>query len=132
MWQNLISPITTILGWGMTTLTEYIEHKRQLKLLERQAEIEAAKVEIANAANADAVAVEDAKKSWKDEITLAVIYVPFVGCFIPGAAPYIKQGFMIINTVVPNWFTALFTALCLSVMGARVMAKHILPRIKDK
>ncbi len=46
----------------------------------------------------------------KDEVMMFVILFPMVLCFIPGLAPYVKQGFEIMNESLPAYWEYAFYA----------------------
>lgn len=44
----------------------------------------------------------------KDEVMMAVVLSPMVACFIPGLAPYIKEGFQVMNDTLPAYWEYAF------------------------
>ena len=130
MWQSLIGPVTSVLSWATTSVTNYFEHKQKIKVLQQEAEIKRAERESASIADSDTQSVIDQKGTWKDEYIVLIVTLPVVGCFIPGLVPYIKTGFETLSTVVPEWYVSLYGVVVLSVMGARLFHRYVLPRIK--
>lgn len=127
----ILSAIAGVIPSIFSGIGEYFSHRMELKTLERQAEIEAAKLEVQQAGNADAEQVKDNKKSWKDEYVMMIVTLPIVACFIPPLQPYVAIGFKTLSTLVPEWYVGLYITVVLCVMGARTYMKYFkMPRNK--
>ena len=76
---------------------------------------------------------QDAEISWeqtalqnagiKDDVMMFVIVTPMVLCFIPGMAPYIRDGFTAIDQTVPAWWQAAFGATVAVSYGLKKFSK---------
>ena len=120
---TILAAIAGIIPGIFSAATDYVTYKREIKMLERQAEIEAAKAEVVAAGNADAEQVKDNKKSWKDEYVMLIVTLPIVGCFIPIAQPYVAEGFKMLATL-PEWYVGLYITVVLCILGARTYMKY--------
>lgn len=121
----LLAAILGIIPAVVSGVGEYFEHRAELKKLERMAEIEAAKIEVTQAGNADAEQIKDNKKSWKDEYIMLIVTLPVVACFIPGLEPYVTAGFKVLYNQVPEWYVGLYVTVVLCIMGARTYFKYL-------
>tara|TARA_Y100000593_G_C4232912_1_gene297949 strand:+ start:248 stop:616 length:369 start_codon:yes stop_codon:yes gene_type:complete len=62
---------------------------------------------------------ESSQNSWKDEYWTIVLSIPLVMCFIPDLAPYVKQGFLVLNESVPEWYIMAIGAAIAAAFGYR-------------
>lgn len=56
---------------------------------------------------------------WKDEWVLALLSIPLVGAFIPKIAPYILEGFNILQQT-PDWYRWMVLIIFPAIFGIRV------------
>lgn len=61
---------------------------------------------------------------WKDEFVLLVLSVPLVLVFVPPAAPYVLNGFAILETT-PEWYRWLAVMIYAATYGIRVWRRSI-------
>jgi len=118
--------ITSALGLVTGALSNYLEYKVRKTEAKREATIK----QIEKSAEADAQTLNNHKDSWKDEYITLVVTLPWVLTFIialafPGYLPAITNAWEVINTIVPAWFSNLFTALSLAIVGARMFEKYL-------
>ncbi|MEO0421531.1 MAG: hypothetical protein AAF184_04305 [Pseudomonadota bacterium] len=74
-------------------------------------------------------AVERAKRvsdqsGIKDEIVLIIWSLPAAMAFIPGAAPFVKEGFEQLRQA-PEWYVVGYVSICLAIYGIKPAAKQI-------
>lgn len=63
-----------------------------------------------------------ANTSWKDEYWTIVLSIPFLGCFVPGLAPYILKGFQTLNQT-PGYYQYLLGTAVLAGFGLKMTDK---------
>jgi len=64
----------------------------------------------------DQTMAEASGSSWKDEFWTIVLAMPFMAVFVPGAQPFIKAGFEVLQQDTPDWYRyALLTMISASV-----------------
>lgn len=104
--KGLISPATDMLkGWSARKSAKL---GNELKIAEA---VTVAKIErISTQQDADIKWENTAlvNAGIKDETMMAVILTPMVCCFVPGLAPYIKEGFQIMNDTLPSYWEYAF------------------------
>lgn len=65
--------------------------------------------------------LESLKNSgWKDEMWSILFAIPAFAVFIPGLAPYIKQGFEILDSSTPEWYRWMLMIIVGSAFGVRI------------
>lgn len=100
-------------------IQSHFKHKRDMKLAKQNTElqIELKKQEILTEQSTseikwDQTMAENSATSWKDEFWTVLLAIPVVLVFIPDMAPYISEGFKVLQNDVPDWYKlALGTAI---------------------
>lgn len=67
----------------------------------------------------DRIGATDMRYSWKDEWFVVLLSAPFIMCFIPPLAPYVKQGFEILKDSTPEWYRWAFLGAIVASFGLR-------------
>tara|TARA_R110000751_G_scaffold159462_1_gene265195 strand:- start:3391 stop:3759 length:369 start_codon:yes stop_codon:yes gene_type:complete len=57
--------------------------------------------------------------SWKDEFWTLVIAAPLILVFFPATRPWIEDGFVAIQTVMPEWYVYVLSVAVASAFGVR-------------
>ena len=57
---------------------------------------------------------------WMDEFLILVLVMPFVASFIPGAAPYIENGFETLKNNTPDWYKDMLWVAIMTGLGLKV------------
>lgn len=132
MWTMIISKL---LGSFSKVAAETYIQKKQLET-EVQLEKLRGKIawEIALTKRAEASEGRDAEweiarikdSGWKDEWVLVMLSVPLVGSFMPGMAPYILEGFRILE-MTPDWYRWLVLLILTAIYGIRIWRRDINP-----
>jgi hypothetical protein len=69
--------------------------------------------------------IESVRNSgWKDELVILVLTVPLVLVFIPQMAPYVLQGFEILETT-PDWYRWLILVIYSATFGIRIWRRKL-------
>ena len=72
----------------------------------------------------DKIAMEQMAKSWKDEFLLIVFLTPMIMAFIPSLAPYLLNGFEIIDKM-PEWYRYIIIGMVIVIYGLGGMVKQL-------
>ena len=71
-----------------------------------------------HSASWDEIAQTNSSTSWKDEYLTLLISIPLIMCFIPGAVPYVREGFAVLDTM-PTWYQYTFSVIVAASFGVR-------------
>lgn len=108
-----------------------VRAEKKVILAEAQAKVEMAKTGQQQDYDLDRIAVEDMKKSWKDEFVLVVFYAPLILVFVPSYAEYIQDGFKVLATL-PEWYMHVVVGITVVVMGMRGMLTKFISMLSNK
>lgn len=97
-----------------------IEAEKKLIMAEAENAMAMAKEGQKQEYDLDRIATENMKKSWKDEAVMIIFYAPLVTVFVPSMAPYVKEGFVVLDTL-PDWYMYLIVGITVVTMGMRGM-----------
>jgi hypothetical protein len=110
----------------------YFNERQKLKSVERVRKMEyedavhKRKVQlISEGLHADATwEIEQIRSAgWKDEYVLLVLSIPLVGCFVPGLAHYVEDGFKALS-YTPTWYQFLLPLIFGAVFGVRIWRRQ--------
>jgi hypothetical protein len=123
---------------------EYLKERQKLKSdlklakLKGQIDIQNAKVQAAIAQQKhvqtwEQTYVNQQATSWKDEVVLAVVLLPYAGAFVPVVQDYILVGFQYLEQM-PYWAVGLTVTILLAIYGIRHKnaANIQAPGLRDK
>ena len=121
----MLPTILTTLGSGLLSgITGYFKRKQEHRIAIETAKVNAKIAQIEQhtkmIADADVASIQAQRYSIKDELVLLMILGPYLGAFIPGLQPYVKDGFAILSNL-PHWYQAAVIGVIISVMGLRFM-----------
>ncbi len=106
--------------------TAWMEKKKvqaQGKIQIEQARIDATVKNASQLHEMDKTSSVDMRFSWKDEWFTLLLSAPFIMCFIPPLAPYVKQGFEILKESTPDWYRWAFLGAIVASFGLRTWFK---------
>ncbi len=118
-----------VLGGLAAPVVGYLETRAKLKQARFEAELkfeqamgdrraELARLGLTADMNWEQEFAQQARTSWKDEWTLAVVSVPLVLAFIPGMAPVVAAGFVSF-AATPVWYQVMVQAMFYATVGIR-------------
>lgn len=70
----------------------------------------------------EAIQAESGKHSWKDEFWTLVLAIPAVGCFIPGGAEVMTEGFEALE-LMPEFYRYWLGVAVLTAFGIRAVKR---------
>lgn len=107
MWGLVKSVLTGggILGEVVGGIKDHFQQKRELKQAIALKKQELIATQQTADINWDQIMAQGSQNSWKDEFWTIVLALPAIIVFIPGASDYVKEGFLILDTM-PDWYKA--------------------------
>jgi uncharacterized membrane protein len=109
---NIVNGIVGAVKTLAAPVIDHFEHKRKLKEIEKEAQVEIKKARAKNAIHLAQKGQDHSheweRKSlensgWKDEYWTIILSVPMILCFIPGMDQYITAGFESLRQT-PEWY----------------------------
>lgn len=114
----------SVLGSVFSVATDGIKAWTERKKIRQQATI-ARESKLATAeVDWDMAQVKNSESSWKDEFWTIVLAIPAICAFVPGLAPYIEAGFLVLAET-PDWYKAAFGVAIAAAFGVRKIAQVI-------
>ena len=102
MIQALIGPIANLAGSWFENKIAKTKAEGQAKVAEAKARATVAEKVAAGEVEWEGKMADATNDSWKDEFALVVLLAPAILVFIPGMREYVKQGFVVLETL-PDW-----------------------------
>lgn len=112
MWGAAISAVSSMVSQWMKNKQEksQAKHERDLKVIH-------------NDASWNQQQAQNSQTSWKDEWFVIVLSVPLIGAFVPGAVPYIQDGFAVLATM-PDFYKAYLGGAVAAAFGLKTLANY--------
>jgi hypothetical protein len=130
MWSSIVG---ALLGKVAPKVADYYIQKQTLKqeveleVLRGKAAYEQAKTQRASESEGrdHDWEIESIRNSgWKDELVIIVLTIPMCFVFIPGLAPYVLEGFRVLETT-PDWYRWLILMIYAATFGIRVWRRKL-------
>ena len=103
MIQALIGPIANLAGSWFENKIAKTKADGEDKVAEAKARATVAEKVAAGEVEWEGKMADASSDSWKDEFALVVLLAPAILVFIPGMREYVKQGFLVLETL-PDWY----------------------------
>ena len=103
MIQALIGPIANLASSWFENKIAKTKAEGQAKVAEAKARATVAEKVAAGEVEWEGKMADATNDSWKDEFALVVLLAPAILVFIPGMREYVKQGFVVLETL-PDWY----------------------------
>lgn len=113
----IIKPVTTIVDGWQKRKTAKLENQIRLAEAVTTAKIDRVKTKQESDIAWENTALE--KAGIKDEVVMIVILTPMIACFVPGGAPYVREGFMAMKESLPDYWIWAFYAVISVSLGVR-------------
>ena len=114
----LIGPIANLASSWMDSKVEKVKADGQAKVAQARAKaVVAEKVATGEVAWEKSMA-DATDSSWKDEFALVVLLTPAILVFIPSLTEYVREGFLVLNTL-PEWYQYLLFIAVSSSFGIK-------------
>ena len=130
MWSSIVG---ALLGKVAPKVADYYIKKQELKqeleleVLRGKAAYEQAKTKRASESEGrdHEWEIESIRNSgWKDELVLIILSLGMVGVFVPGLAPYVLEGFAVLDQT-PEWYRWLIVMIYAATFGIRVWRRKL-------
>ena len=114
----IIGPIFSLLSSGIESYTEVKKTKLKNKAIIEEGEQKRLTKAQDDDAKWEQIMAENQDESWKDEYLTIILTIPLVMAFIPSLAPYVEQGFAVLERV-PEWYKIAIGSMIASVFAIR-------------
>lgn len=128
-----------ILSGGMSIIKEWVgswaerkkmnaQHKIRMEALKHEGREARAMMDKEQEVVWDQAMSQGSMTSWKDEYWTIILSIPMIGCFIPKVAPYILEGFKVLEQT-PDWYKAAVGLAIAAAFGYRKFADWQMKKI---
>ena len=107
--------------------TGYLKNRQKIKAAEAESKARVIEKSADNVADWERQQAINANNSWKDEYLLVVFTIPVIMGFIPSLAPYVLEGFKVLDNM-PEWYRYFLGVAVAASFGVRKAARVIISR----
>jgi hypothetical protein len=114
----LIGPIANLASSWMNSKVEKVKADGQAKVAQARAKAVVAEKVATGEVQWEKSMADATDNSWKDEFALVVLLLPAILVFIPSLTEYVREGFLVLNTL-PEWYQYLLFIAVSSSFGIK-------------
>ena len=114
----LIGPIANLASSWMNSKVEKVKADGQAKVAQARAKAVVAEKVATGEVQWEKSMADATDSSWKDEFALVVLLTPAILVFIPSLTEYVREGFLVLNTL-PEWYQYLLFIAVSSSFGIK-------------
>ena len=114
----LIGPIANLASSWMDSKVEKVKADGQAKVAQARAKAVVAEKVATGEVQWEKSMADATDSSWKDEFALVVLLTPAILVFIPSLTEYVREGFLVLNTL-PEWYQYLLFIAVSSSFGIK-------------
>jgi len=114
----LIGPIANLASSWMDSKVEKVKADGQAKVAQARAKAVVAEKVATGEVQWEKSMADATDSSWKDEFALVVLLTPAILVFIPSLTSYVREGFLVLNTL-PEWYQYLLFIAVSSSFGIK-------------
>ena len=114
----LIGPIANLASSWMDSKVEKVKADGQAKVAQARAKAVVAEKVATGEVQWEKSMADATDSSWKDEFALVVLLLPAILVFIPSLTEYVREGFLVLNTL-PEWYQYLLFIAVSSSFGIK-------------
>jgi len=114
----LIGPIANLASSWMDSKVEKVKADGQAKVAQARAKAVVAEKVATGEVQWEKSMADATDSSWKDEFALVVLLLPAILVFIPSLTGYVREGFLVLNTL-PEWYQYLLFIAVSSSFGIK-------------
>jgi len=119
---GLIGPLVNLASSFIENKAEQGKAKQKAKIVQIESDAKI-KEKVANGELAwEAQQAQNSASSYKDEWFVILLSIPLIGAFIPGMVPYIKEGFIVLESM-PDYYRAFLGAAIAASFGIKGLSK---------
>ena len=105
MLGSLISPIASLAGTWLEGRVNKAKAETEVKVPRARAEAKVYETEATSSMLNEQSLTNQMAGSWKDEFWTIIFGGILVACFLPFSQEYVKEGFIFLETITPDWFS---------------------------
>lgn len=117
-----MNPLLTLIGGIVSPVTELLSKRNDNKAKIKVRNIERIVNATDKIAEWELIQAENGAHSWKDEFWTIVLSIPAIGCFIPGGAEVMVEGFEAMKAM-PDFYQYWLSVAVLAAFGMRVLKR---------
>ena len=110
--------ICKLIGKGVV---DHFERKDELKDAKHKAEVSRIARIDEQQGEIDLISVQN--RGWKDEYLLLLTTIPFIGVFFPTIRPWVADGFLAMQTTIPEYYWYALAAVYIDALGFRQLCR---------
>ena len=114
----LIGPIANLASSWMSSKVEKVKADGQAQVAQARAKAVVAEKVATGEVQWEKSMADATDSSWKDEFALVVLLTPAILVFIPSLTEYVREGFLVLNTL-PEWYQYLLFIAVSSSFGIK-------------
>ena len=114
----LIGPIANLASSWMSSKVEKVKADGQAQVAQARAKAVVAEKVATGEVQWEKSMADATDSSWKDEFALVVLLTPAILVFIPSLTSYVREGFLVLNTL-PEWYQYLLFIAVSSSFGIK-------------
>lgn len=92
-----------IIGSLIDGVVSIFKGKEERKKIKTQSSVDRLMAADNKVAEWERIQAEGSKSSWKDEFWTIILSIPLIMCFIPPLTPYVKAGFVVLESM-PEYY----------------------------
>lgn len=123
--MGILSFLSGLFTPAVEAFNGYQERKKEVKIAKQKlvlakinAETRRFELQLEATTNWDMEAMRQSQFSWKDEVLMIILFLPFIASFIPGLQKYIEKGFEVIGDL-PVWYQMSLVGIIAASFGLR-------------
>ena len=105
MLGSIIGPISSLAGTWLQGRVDKAKAETEVKVARARAEAKVYETEATSSMLNERELTNQMAGSWKDEFWTLIFGGVLVASFIPWSQPYVKEGFIFLETSTPDWFS---------------------------
>ena len=102
---QLIGPVSSLAGTWMQGKVDKAKAETEVKVAKAKAEAKVYETEATSSMLMEQNLTNQMAGSWKDEFWTLIFGGILVASFLPWSQPYVREGFIFLETSTPNWFS---------------------------
>ena len=122
MFSLIFGPVMELVKTVAGGFLDSAKAKRQLKAATAETRLAIELKKATADIDWDKQAMVNAGNSWKDEYLLIIFSPPLIMAFIPGLAPYVEEGFRVLQET-PDWYKGAIALMVAASFGMRAYAQ---------
>lgn len=102
---QILGPVSSLAGTWLQGRVDKAKAETEVKVARAKAEAKVYETEATSSMLNERELTNQMAGSWKDEFWTLIFGGVLVASFIPWSQPYVKEGFIFLETSTPDWFS---------------------------